>query len=49
MLVLNFIPIIYIFTYAQQEVPTLTTSQGAPNIIKDPSLKRSQLKGGVSF
>src|SRR5215208_2564417 len=36
-LVLNFIPIMH-FTYAQQEMPTLTTSQGAPNIIKDPNL-----------
>jgi glucose/arabinose dehydrogenase len=38
LLVLNFIPIIH-FSYAQQEMPTLTTSQGAPNIIKDPNLK----------
>src|ERR671918_953119 len=36
-LVLNFIPIIH-FTYAQQEMPTIITSQGAPNIIKDPNL-----------
>jgi aldose sugar dehydrogenase len=38
LLVLNFIPIIH-FSYAQQEMPTLTTTQGAPNIIKDPNLK----------
>src|ERR671918_474673 len=36
-LVLNFIPIMH-FTYAQQEMPTIITSQGAPNIIKDPNL-----------
>ena len=38
LLILNFIPTMY-FSYAQQEMPTLTTTQGAPNIIKDPSLK----------
>jgi len=47
-LVLNFIPIMY-FTYAQQEMPTLTTSQGAPNIIKDPSLKVELVSEGLEL
>ena len=48
LLVLNFIPIIH-FTYAQQEMPTLTTSQGAPTIIKDPSLKVELVSEGLEL
>ena len=48
LLVLNFIPIIH-FSYAQQEVTTLTTSQGAPNIIKDPSLKVELVLDGLEL
>ena len=48
LLVLNFIPTMY-FSYAQQEMPTLTTSQGAPNIIKDPSLKVELVSEGLEL
>jgi aldose sugar dehydrogenase len=48
LLVLNFIPTMY-FSYAQQEMPTLTTSQGAPNIIKDPSLKVELVFDGLEL
>ena len=48
MLVLNFIPIIH-FTYAQQEMPTIITSQGAPNIIKDLNLEVELVSEGLEL
>ena len=48
LLVLNFIPIIH-FSYAQQEMPTLTTTQGAPDIIKDPNLKVELVLEGLEL
>ena len=48
LLVLNFILLMY-SSYAQQEMPTLTTSQGAPNIIKDPSLKVELVFDGLEL
>ena len=47
-LVLNFIPIIH-FTYAQQEMPTIITSQGAPNIIKDLNLEVELVSEGLEL
>ena len=48
LLVLNFIPIIQV-SYAQQEMPTLTTTQGAPNIVKDPNLKVELVLDGLEL
>jgi glucose/arabinose dehydrogenase len=48
LLVLNFIPTMY-FSYAQQEMPTLTTSQGAPNVIEDPNLNVELVSDGLEL
>jgi aldose sugar dehydrogenase len=48
LLILNIIPIIH-FTYAQQEMPTLTTSQGAPNVIEDPNLHVELVSEGLEL
>ena len=48
LLVLIFVPNIH-FSYAQQEMPTLTTSQGAPNIVKDPNLKVELVLDGLEL
>jgi aldose sugar dehydrogenase len=46
--ILKIISIIH-FTYTQQEMPTLTTSQGAPNVIEDPNLNVELVSDGLEL